>query len=322
MADTATAKIIHDMKMKSDVPAQAVDAEARTAIIAGNGLLPLVVAEALAKKGNPPFVLCLKGEADESLYKYDHAIVSILEFTRLIRVLKQSGAKNVVLAGGVRKRPNLSDIRLDLTTLRALPRVFRALGQGDDALLRAFIGLLESYGFHMLGAHQIVPDILAPAPCVLTSTKPDKKERHNIELASEAAALLGTLDVGQGAVAVGGRVVALEGVEGTDNMLKRVRQMRDEGRIPRHGGVLVKCAKPEQDERADLPAIGIDTVTNIAAAGLAGIAIEAGRTVMLSYHDTVQAADAQGLFIVTFASLANSAKSNRFDNPAGALRDV
>lgn len=285
---------------KSAVPAKAVDAKARTAIIAGNGLLPQVVAEALEKQGNPPFIICLKGEADESLHRYEHTTVSMVELTSLIRALKQSGASNVVLAGGVRKRPNFSDIRLDMTTLLAMPRMFRALGKGDDALLRAFIGLLESYGFHMVGAHQIVPDILAPAACVLTSTKPDKKELHNIELGRQAAVMLGNLDVGQGAVAVGGRVVALEGVEGTDDMLKRVQQLRNEGRIPRQGGVLVKCAKPAQDERADLPTIGIDTVTNIVAAGLAGIAIEAGRTVMLSYHDTVTAADGKGVFIVTF----------------------
>lgn len=291
---------LHKMANKKTVLAQSIDAKARTAIIAGNGLLPLVVAEALEKQGNPPFILCLKGEADERLKRYDNTTFSIVEFSSLIRALKQSGAKNVVLAGGVTKRPNLSDIKLDLTTLRALPRVFRALGQGDDALLRAFLGLLESYGFHMIGAHQIVPDILAPAASILTNTKPDKKELHNIELARQAASMLGALDIGQGAVAVGGRVVALEGVEGTDNMLIRVRQLRHEGRIPKHGGVLVKCAKPSQDERADLPTIGIDTVTNIKAAGLAGIAIEAGRTVMLSYQDTVDTADAQGLFIATF----------------------
>ncbi|MBX8801336.1 LpxI family protein [Pseudochrobactrum asaccharolyticum] len=285
---------------KSDVPVQNVDAAARTAIIAGNGLLPQVVAEALEKKGNPPFVVCLKGEADDSLRRFDNETISVVEFTRLIKVLKQSGAKNVILAGGVRQRPHLSDIRLDWTTIRALPRIFRALGKGDDALLRAFIGLLESYGFHMVGAHQIVPDILAPAASVLTTRVPDKKEQRNIDLAREAAVMLGKLDVGQGAIAVGGRVVALEGVEGTDNMIERIKQMRAEGRIPRQGGVLVKCAKPIQDERADLPTIGIDTVSNIAAAGLAGIAIEAGRTVMLSYHDTVQAANAQNLFIVTF----------------------
>lgn len=286
----------------SAVHARSCDTEARTAIIAGNGLLPQVVAEELAKKGHPPFIICLKGEADEKLMQYEHETVSLVEFTSLIKALKRSGAKNVVLAGGVRQRPNLSDIRLDLTTLRALPRVFRALGKGDDALLRAFIGLLESYGFHMVGAHQVVPDILAPAASVLTKAKPDKKERHNIELGLEAARMLGKLDVGQGAVAVGGRVVALEGVEGTDNMIDRVRQLRQEGRIPRQGGVLVKCAKPEQDERADLPTIGIDTVANIAAAGLSGIAVEARRTVMLSYHDTVTAADAEGLFIVTFSN--------------------
>lgn len=289
--------------IKSVVPVQGVNPDARTAIIAGNGLLPQVVAEALEKKGNPPFIICLKGEADESLTRYEHDIVSVVEFTRLIKTLRQAGVKNVILAGGLRQRPNLSDIRLDLTTLCALPRVFRALGKGDDALLRAFIGLLESYGFNMVGAHQIVPDILAPATSVLTTVKPDKKEQHNIELAREAAVMLGKLDVGQGAIAVGGRVVALEGVEGTDNMIERIRQMRQEGRIPRQGGVLVKCAKPAQDERADLPTIGIDTVTNIAGAGLAGIAIEGGRTIMLSYHDTVQAANAQGLFIVTFDSV-------------------
>ena len=299
MANTASSKIIPDMS-KSDVPVQNVDAAARTAIIAGNGLLPQVVAEALEKKGNPPFVVCLKGEADDSLRRFDNETISVVEFTRLIKVLKQSGAKNVILAGGVRQRPHLSDIRLDWTTIRALPRIFRALGKGDDALLRAFIGLLESYGFHMVGAHQIVPDILAPAASVLTTRVPDKKEQRNIDLAREAAVMLGKLDVGQGAIAVGGRVVALEGVEGTDNMIERIKQMRQEGRIPRQGGVLVKCAKPIQDERADLPTIGIDTVSNIAAAGLAGIAIEAGRTVMLSYHDTVQAANAQNLFIVTF----------------------
>ncbi|WP_439272771.1 LpxI family protein [Pseudochrobactrum sp. HB0163] len=284
------------------VPAKAIDAKARTAIIAGNGLLPQVVAEALEKKGNPPFVICLKGEADEALKRYDHDTISVVEFSRLIRLLKQANISNVVLAGGVRQRPLLSDIRLDMTTLRALLYVFGALGKGDDALLRAFIRLLESYGFHMVGAHQIVPDILAPAASVLTSVKPDKKEQHNIDLALEAAVMLGKLDVGQGAVAVGGRVVALEGVEGTDNMLLRVQQMRGEKRIPQHGGVLVKCAKPAQDERADLPTIGVDTVTNIAAAGLAGIAIEAGRTVMLSYRETIDAANAQGLFIVTFNS--------------------
>lgn len=288
------------MKMTGTVPANAVDAEARTAIIAGNGLLPLVVAEALEQQGNPPFILCLKGEADDRLKRFDHCTLSILEFTPLIRALKQSGAKNVILAGGVKNRPNLSDIRLDFATLRAMPRMFKALGKGDDALLRAFIGLLESYGFRMLGAHQIVPDILAPAATILTKAKPDKTEQHNIELACEAALMLGKLDVGQGAVAVGGRVIALEGVEGTDNMLLRVAQMRQEGRIPKQGGVLVKCAKPQQDERADLPAIGIDTVTNCVNAGLSGIAIEAGRTVMLSYHDTVKAADAQQCFIVTF----------------------
>ncbi len=99
------------------------------------------------------------------------------------------------------------------------------------------------------------------------------------------------MDVGQGAIAAGGRVVALEGAEGTDQMIERVYALRQAGRIPKRGGVLVKMAKPRQDERADLPAIGVSTVENAARAGLSGIAIEAGRTFILGLGETMAAAN-------------------------------
>jgi DUF1009 family protein len=117
----------------------------------------------------------------------------------------------------------------------------------------------------------------------------------------EAALRLGELDVGQGAIAAGGRVVALEGAEGTDQMIERVYALRQAGRIPKRGGVLVKMAKPRQDERADLPAIGVSTVENAARAGLSGIAIEAGRTFILGLGETMAAANEKGLFIETIS---------------------
>ncbi|MFB2605773.1 UDP-2,3-diacylglucosamine diphosphatase LpxI domain-containing protein, partial [Rhizobium phaseoli] len=115
---------------------------------------------------------------------------------------------------------------------------------------------------------------------------------------AEAAETLGRLDVGQGAVSIGGRIVALEGLEGTDEMLDRVAGLRAAGRISaRRRGVLVKLCKPQQDVRADLPAIGLSTVLNAGKAGLAGIAVEAGRSLVLDRAAVIRAADGAGLFV-------------------------
>lgn len=271
----------------------------RTAIIAGNGQLPIAVAAALKKQGQPPFLIPLRGEAHSSLYEFEHCEISIVEFAKLARSLKISGAKNVVLAGGVQSRPHLKDLRFDRPTLVALPRLVFSIGKGDDALLRAFISLIEAYGFHVVGAHQVVPELLAPQNACLTIKRAEKKELQNIRIAAEAAHMLGALDVGQGAVAVGGRVVALEGAEGTDNMLKRVIEMRQEQRIPQKGGVLVKVKKPEQDERADLPTIGPLTFENAHRAGLEGVAVEARRSFILELEKTIETADQYGMFIET-----------------------
>lgn len=277
-------------------------ARSRTAIIAGNGLLPIRVAAALKADGSPPFVLPLRGEADPSLYEYEHQEISVMDFGLLIRAMRKAGVSQVVLAGGVLNRPHLSDLKCNWPTLRAVPYVLGALGKGDDALLRAFMRLLERFGFEMVGAHEVVPDLLSPVPArCLTRLQPDARARNDIALAMEAALKLGNLDVGQGAVAAGGRVVALEGAEGTDLMLERVHELRQSGRISKRGGVLVKMAKPGQDERADLPAIGPLTIENAARAGLSGLALEAGRTFILGFGETIAAANEKGLFIETIS---------------------
>lgn len=274
----------------------------RTAIIAGNGILPLAVAKAIEEGGRKPFLIPLKGEADSRLYTYDHCEISVVQLARLIKALKKAKVTNVILAGGVRSRPNLSDLRPDWTTLSALPKLFHALGQGDDALLKAFISVVEKYGFHVVGAHEVVPQLLAPFGFNLTKRRANDKEWQDIRLAAKAASVLGKLDIGQGAVAVRGRVVAVEGAEGTDNMLRRVKEMRLEKRIPVSGGVLVKCVKEQQDERADLPTIGPETIVHAKECGLDGVAVEAERTFIVSLKETVEQANNQSLFIETFGA--------------------
>lgn len=275
--------------------------EGRIAVVAGNGLLPVVVVRALAEQGERPFVVALEGEADPVLRSYDHVELGVGEPGNLIRRLKAERVTRAVLAGGVRGRPKFSSIRLDRYTIGLVPAIIRALGKGDDVLLRALIGFIESHGIRVVGVHEIVPDLLAPAAgSMITRKRPGKRDDANIVAALRAARMIGALDIGQGAVAVGGRVIALEGVEGTDSMLERVADLRDMGRVKVAGGVLVKCVKPDQEERADLPAIGVGTVESASQAGLSGIAVEAGHSLILGYADTVERANALGLFITTF----------------------
>jgi DUF1009 family protein len=212
--------------------------------------------------------------------------------------LNRYGIGRVVMSGSVRRRPEWREVRPTLRTLMKMPAAIRTLlSGGDDTVLQMVIRLIEGNGRRVVGAHEIAPDLLA-AVGPLGTAIPGEEDRRDINRAAEAAEMLGRLDVGQGAVAIGGRIVALEGLEGTDEMLERVAGLRAAGRIsPRRRGALVKLCKPQQDIRADLPAIGVSTVLNARKAGLAGVAVEAGRSLVLDRAAVIKAADEAGLFV-------------------------
>ncbi len=271
----------------------------RLAIIAGAGALPHHVAEAARRQGEDPFIVALSREADADWTGFDHSILGIGDFAAISGTFQAKGVDRVVLSGAVRRRPEWRDIRPTLKTLAKVPSILRTLmSGGDDAVLRMVIELIEASGARVIGAQEVVPNLLADSGPI-GAHAPTAEDRRDIEAAIAAANALGALDVGQGAVAVGGRVVALEGAEGTDAMLARVAALKVDGRISaRRRGVLVKLCKPQQDERADLPSIGPSTVAGAAAAGLAGIAVEAGRALVLERSRVAEAADKEGLFIL------------------------
>ncbi|MBB5276445.1 hypothetical protein HNR26_002514 [Rhizobium rosettiformans] len=271
----------------------------RLAIIAGSGKLPLFLAEAVREAGEDPFILRLKNEADDLWQGFDNAVIGVGDMAGLSALFRKHEITRVVMSGAVKRRPAFGEIRVNLKSLLKLPMALKTLlAGGDDAVLRMVISLIEAQGCEVLGAHEILPGLLATVG-PLGSVSPDADALKDIERAADAAETLGRLDVGQGAVAIGGRIVALEGVEGTDAMLARVASLRAEGRISkRRKGVLVKLCKPQQDLRADLPTIGVSTVTNAQAAGLAGIAVEAGRALVVEREAVMAAADAAGLFVV------------------------
>lgn len=271
----------------------------RLAIIAGRGQLPVYLAAAAREAGEQPLIIALDNEADGRFDGFDVVRAGVGDLAGIQARLRAAGIDRVVMSGGVRRRPDLRDIRPTLKTLLKIPSVVRTLiSGGDDTVLQMVIKLLEAMGCRVIGAHEIAPRLLAKTG-VLGRHGPDDADRRDIRMATEAAQLLGRLDIGQGAVSVGGRVVALEGAEGTDEMLLRVAQLRAGGRISaRRRGVLVKLCKPQQDMRADLPTIGPSTLENARKAGLAGIAVEAGRALVLDEADLIAAADVAGMFVV------------------------
>lgn len=274
-------------------------AQGRLAIVAGSGKLPVHVAEAARAHGEEPLIFPLAGESDADWSGFEAFAIGIGDIAGFKSRARSAGVDRIILSGGVRLRPAWNEIRLNLGTVWRLPKLVAMLMHGGDNLvLTTAIGLLEDKSMRVIGAHEVAPDLVARIGPIGRHA-PDAQAQADIKVSVRAARLLGELDIGQGAIAVGGRVVALEGPEGTDSMIGRINELRARGRISAtRRGVLVKLCKPGQDVRVDLPSAGLSTVTNALSAGLAGIALEAGRSLLLDQPDVVEFADRNGLFIV------------------------
>jgi DUF1009 family protein len=266
----------------------------RLGIIAGGGALPKQLIEACKRDNRAFFVLGLKGQTDAAIMPGNpHGWSKLGATNHAIELLKENGVTEVVMAGSVR-RPTLTELKPDFRTLQVFARLgARALG--DDALLGAVAGELEKDGLKVIGAHQIEPALLTPEG-VLGSVVPTTENKADMDFGITVTRALGQLDVGQGAVVQQGIVLGIEAVEGTDALLERCKKLRRKGR----GGVLVKSCKPQQDQRFDLPTMGLRTVRKAFEAGLTGIAIEAGNSLLLDRAAVADAADRLGLFIIGF----------------------
>jgi UDP-2,3-diacylglucosamine hydrolase len=270
-------------------------------IIAGLGDLPLAIAENAVETGQGAYVLRLKGFEDPALEKFPGDIVGIGEVGGILKKLKAAGCEEVVFAGIV-KRPDFGNLKLDVKGVSLLPKVLSAAKKGDDALLRILVAEFEKQGFKVLGSHEVHKQLLAPAG-VIAGQRPTDEQMHDIEHAARVASATGALDIGQGAVVCDGLVLAVEAQEGTDAMLDRCASLPEEirGTSAHRNGVLVKRPKPQQELRIDLPTTGVSTVEKVAAAGLAGLAVEAGGALLLNRPRMIERAEELGVFIYGFS---------------------
>ena len=263
----------------------------RVAIIAGGGSLPREVALSLIEAGAEVHVVAIEGAADADLDGIPHTWVGLGSLGAAIAAMRAAQARELVIIGNL-TRPDLWRLKPDLGFLRHLPEIVRLVGSGgDDSVLRRLVALFEGEGFRVIGVEEAAPELVA-GQGTLGTVSPAGPSPVDIARGMDVIAALGGFDVGQAVVVAGGKLIAIEGAEGTDRMLERAAAHGAAG------GVLVKRAKPGQDRRIDLPAIGPATVANATAAGLAGIAVEAGGVIIADRARTFARAGETGMFLV------------------------
>jgi len=266
-------------------------------LIAGRGELPRKIIEHCRKNNRPLHIMAIRGQTDPHLVEgMPHLWGEFGEAGKAFSYLKDHQIQDVVMAGQM-TRPSLRHIKTDWVGKKVLAKImFKALG--DDGLLRAVVAAFEDEGFQLIGAHEILGDILAPMG-VLGQHKPDDQAYADIARGVEVLKSLSYADVGQAVVVQQGLVLAVEAIEGTDEMIKRAGALQREG----VKGVVVKLPKVQQDSRVDLPTVGIKTIERIIECGMIGLAIEAGHTLMLNQQKMIEMADASGIFIVGIKGL-------------------
>jgi len=268
-------------------------------LIAAGGAMPFAVAESLLARGITPILFAIRGACDpKALQRFRHHWISIGQIGRAKKLLRAEGCRDVVFIGAL-VRPALSEIRIDLGTLRVLCDIWDSFRGGDDHLLSGIGRIFERDGFRMRGIKDVAPDLLMPEGC-LTRTTPDATASSDIARGREVLRALGPFDIGQAVAVIDGHVVGVEDIEGTDGFLARIAALRQSGRIraAQGRGVLIKEPKRGQDLRFDLPTIGPRTVEGAVGAGLAGIAVAAGNTLLADPQAMIEMADRRGLFVI------------------------
>ncbi|WP_439122983.1 LpxI family protein [Marivita sp.] len=290
------------------------------ALICGQGRLPRIVADAQDQR---PLICVLNGFEPDGLTA--DLTFHLETLGTLLETLKARGVTRVCLCGAIR-RPPIDPARLDAKTAPLVPRLQAALTSGDDGALRIVMDLFHEAGLSIASVDDLVPD-LVPVEGVLSLKTYAPQNTVEARLGERTVAAMGVRDAGQACVVRGDSVLAREDAAGTDAMLRRLARdaatgngdfltnpintasdmfgglLGDAtdwltgGESASEGGILFKAPKPGQDRRADLPVIGASTPDSVAAAGLAGIVIEAGGVMILDRAKTVVRCDTLGLFL-------------------------
>ena len=257
-------------------------------LIFGETHLPIQILEKIKKRNLKYLIIDLtKGKFKKE--KHSHK-VSIGQFGKFIKIFKKNKCKKVLFAGKV-KKPNFSKLRLDLKGIYFISRIIRSSKQGDAAILKEIIKILKQEGINTISSLTFNPELTLKKGNY-TRVKPNKEDKIDIKKAIKTLNRLGKYNFSQGSVVRNRKIVAIEGKNGTEKMLKKCKSKKF-----RNKGVLVKFPKKKQDLRIDLPTVGLKTLTQCKSAGLKGIVLKSKRNIFLERKKCISFANKNKMFI-------------------------
>lgn len=259
-------------------------------LIAGSGQFPIIFCERAKENGFRVYVAAYIHEADPKLEEIADGLewLHLGQIKRLIQFFKKNRVTEAVMMGAIQKTSLFKDVKPDM---KAISLIAGMRHTHDDGILRAFADVLEKNGIAVRPSTFLLPDLIAEKGC-WTRRKPSRAERADIKLGWQVAKEIGRLDIGQCVVVGGGSVLAVEAIDGTDATIRRG------GRLGRGNAVVVKVCKPIQDERFDVPAVGVQTIQAMCESDAGLLAVEAGKAVVFDREEMIALADKAGIGIV------------------------
>lgn len=259
-------------------------------LIAGSGQFPLIFSRIARSKGFSVYAAALLNEADPALADHVEMLewINLGQVKKIFRFFKKYHITEAVMMGAIIKTRMFYDVKPDM---KAISIVAGMRHTHDDGLLRAFAAAFEKEGIRIRSSTFLLPELLAPEGC-WTKRTPTRSEKADIDLGWHLAKEIGRLDIGQCLVVGGGSVLAVEAIDGTDATIRRG------GALGEGTAIVVKVCKPNQDDRFDIPATGVQTIRTMKEAGAGVLVIEAGRTVVFDRDEMIALADGFGMTVV------------------------
>ena len=263
----------------------------RIGLIAGNRKFPIIVASEAKKRHFSVIAIAIKGETNSRLNNLVEKVywLGLSEFSKLLEIFQNENITEIIMAG------QISPYHLFSPKIRSNPEIKSLLDSLRDKRVDTIFGAiarrLEERGIRVLDSTFLLSEFI-PQKAVLTKNQPSPSNWDDINLGLNIAKKIGSLDIGQTVAIRDKAIVAIEALEGTDNLIRRA------GRITRRGVIIIKVSKPDQDMRFDVPVVGLNTIKSLIHAHAAGLAIEAGKTLFIDQKTAIELADKNGLFVV------------------------
>jgi len=265
-----------------------------TGLIAGNRRLPFQFTDWAKRNGRDLYIAGVIGEVDGKLKNEvspdRYREVYVTEISKVIRYFKRNGVRDIVMIGGIAK--SKFKLTLDLVTL-----VLRLLFMKNKhkGIFTIILSMFDKSGLKVRSIQELMPELLI-GEGALGRVKPSEEDIAGFR--DNWGTILDYIRTGEGQAVIiyKGEILAFENVKGTDDLARRAVAKRGE-RGGQSGGIMAKIMEPGQDERVDLPVVGTGTVETLAQYGIAGVVVEAGRTIVDDMADTIKLADEKGIFV-------------------------